>query len=78
MIGNAVPVNFSYALAQAIYRDLFDISQETTESETKSSERTATNKQLSLDPISLDALKFPTSINIYKAFGDIKVQGKCV
>ena len=28
--------------------------------------------------LSLDALKFPTSINIYKAFGDIKVQCKCV
>jgi DNA (cytosine-5)-methyltransferase 1 len=27
MIGNAVPVNFSYALAQAIYADLFDSKQ---------------------------------------------------
>ena len=28
--------------------------------------------------LSLDALEFYTSINIYKAFGDIKVQVKCV
>ena len=28
MIGNAVPVNFSYALAEAIYADLFSVNQE--------------------------------------------------
>ena len=28
MIGNAVPVNFSYAIAQAIKKDLFRQSQE--------------------------------------------------
>ena len=27
MIGNAVPVNFSYAIAQAIRKDLFDSNQ---------------------------------------------------
>ena len=33
MIGNAVPVNFSYAVAQAIYVDLFNEKQESKERE---------------------------------------------
>ncbi len=31
MVGNAVPVNFSYALAQAIYTDLFSVKREIVE-----------------------------------------------
>jgi hypothetical protein len=33
MIGNAVPVNFSYAVAQAIYDDLFREKPESKERE---------------------------------------------
>jgi DNA (cytosine-5)-methyltransferase 1 len=36
MIGNAVPVNLSYALAQVIHKDLFDYNKDVIENEQSS------------------------------------------
>lgn len=54
MIGNAVPVNLSLALAQSIYMDLFTIHRKISESETKCQKIIATSsyhKQLNLNLI---------------------------
>ena len=55
MIGNAVPVNFSTALAQAIFRDLFATKGERIDSKNKDREiidSTSSIKQLELDLVS--------------------------
>lgn len=51
MIGNAVPVYFSFALAKSIYVDLFTTEQKITESKTKFQEKMAIDKQLNLNLI---------------------------
>ena len=52
MIGNAVPVNFSTAMGQAIFRDLFATNKETIKSKNNAREiidLTSSTKQLELD-----------------------------